>query len=255
MQITESEIVFILVAISSTILILSVFFLLLLTLFNKSSRRKQSELFMAVVDTQEKERQRIGKDLHDDIGPLLSAIKLNMERLQPRVKDNEIMAYVKDLLDDAVKGVRSSAHNLMPDVLQYYDLAAAIQDICNKVNNHGKLTIEFIHHIEGLNISQSATLNIYRILNEIINNTIKHADATTLNITLIKQKHLLVIGIKDNGVGFDTSLVQGTGMKSGIGLKNIESRVNLMNGKYDLKSEPGKGTKIKIILAERNLIN
>jgi two-component system, NarL family, sensor kinase len=243
-QIAEQEIILALIAGSVTLVILTVFFSSLVIIFQKNIRRKQQQLFKAVLETQEKEQQRIGKDLHDEMGPLLSAAKLNLEALKASADTRAAnsISYINMLLDEAVKGVRNSAHDLMPSTLEKFGLIAAIEELCSRVNNVGKIKILLEHQdLEETELDPLTRLNIYRIIQEIINNTLKHSGASELLLTFDRRKKNLSITTRDNGVGFNPETA-----RNGIGLRNIESRVKLLNGEYDVKTGPGQGTQVTI---------
>lgn len=202
----------------------------------------------AVIEAEEKERVRIAKDLHDGVGQLLSAAKLNLSSLQDKLqlKDDEnllLLSNATNLIDDSVKEVRTVSHSMMPNALLKLGLASAVKEFINKLSVGNKLKIDL--DIVGLeNRLEPATETVlFRVLQEIVSNIIKHAKANYINIQLIKHDKELTMLIEDNGVGFDTSKINSF---EGIGLKNILSRVEFLNGKVDFDSTINKGTTVVI---------
>jgi signal transduction histidine kinase len=214
--------------------------------------QQQEARTKAVVEAEENERARIARELHDGIGQQLSAAKLNLSSLQSLIdrKDPEQSAIVKnimEIIDDSVKEVRSVSHNMMPNALLKSGLGTAVREFLNRINITGKLKIEL--EVSGLNERlESITENIlFRVIQEAVNNIIKHSGATVVNIQLIRFENELSLIIQDNGSGFDTGKES-----AGIGLKNIRSRVEFINGTVDFDSSPGKGTTINIEIPVKN---
>lgn len=199
----------------------------------------------AVIEAEEKERIRIAKDLHDGVGQLLSAAKMNLSSIQNKIKidtdeDNVIFKNALELVDESVKEVRTVSHNMMPNTLLKMGLASAVKEFVTKIQNTPNLKVNL--EIVGLSdrLEQEKESVLYRIIQELVSNIIKHAHATELTLQLIKHDTELTIMIEDNGVGFDTSKIS---TFEGIGLKNIMSRVEFINGTVHFDSEPGKGTR------------
>lgn len=200
----------------------------------------QKELLQVVIDSQEAERKRIGQDLHDDVGTALSSLRLTIEMFEPDQKDDESSRYIgmsKDIIDKVIKDVRHISHNLSPPVLSYYGLAAAIEEKCSFINNSGQLEITLIDNAQQvlLQLEQPVALAFYRVLEELVNNTIKHAGATKSTIKFTEIDGGISIEYTDNGKG----LKPGKRPK-GMGLQNIESRLTVVNATYNI-TEGGKG--------------
>ncbi len=200
----------------------------------------------AVIEAEEKERIRIAKDLHDGVGQLLSAAKLNLSGLESKLqlqnKDDEIaLKNALALLDDSVREVRTVSHNMMPNTLLKLGLASAIKEFITKIQGIPNLKVNL--EIVGLDerMGQEKETVLYRIIQEVVSNIIKHAKASELGLQLIKHDNELSIIIEDNGVGFDTSKINSF---EGIGLKNIISRIEFINGTVHFDSTPGRGTTV-----------
>lgn len=214
-----------------------------------AERGKQKELRInAVIEAEEKERRRIAQDLHDGIGQILSAAKLNLSSLEPSIaKGNhpQELAFKNtlDLIDDSVREVRSVSHNMMPNTLIKLGLATALREFITKIGGFPELKIDL--EIVGLDkrLEENTETVLYRVIQEAVNNILKHANANKIGIQLIRHDNELSVVIEDNGVGFD---VQKINEFSGIGLKNIVSRVEFINGKVHFDSTPGKGTTVVI---------
>lgn len=216
--------------------------------FQQAQIDHQKELLRAVIDSQEAERKRIGQDLHDDVGTTVSGLRLLIEMFKP---GNDVKAHedftqsTKTIIDKVVKDVRNISHNLSPSTLRYYGLAAAINEHCTIINQSGKLEIALANNaeqtLEKLPLQTSTAL--YRVLEELLNNTIKHSGASKANINLDMVHNSLHIAYADNGKGLTADVES---VKKGMGMQNIESRLLNINAAYTLAPYSGKGFSIKI---------
>ncbi len=202
----------------------------------------------AIIEAEENERQRIAQDLHDGVGQILSAAKLNLSNLQSHLNpaDAAMQTMLKnsmDLVDDSVKEIRTVSHNMMPNALLKSGLVAAVKEFVQKLNIGDRLKIDL--EITGLSerLEPTSEAILFRVLQEVVSNIVKHAQANFISIQLVKHEQELTMMIEDNGIGFDTNRLQEF---SGIGLKNIQSRVAFLNGHVNFDSSPGKGTTVVI---------
>jgi two-component system, NarL family, sensor kinase len=202
----------------------------------------------AVLDAEEHERQRIGRDLHDGIGQVLSAAKMQLSALQttqytadPIVKDK--LQNALDLVDESVKEVRSISHNMMPNMLIKAGLVSAVREFVSRMNGD---TIKIDLDIVGLDDRLDHTVEsvLYRVLQEIMSNIIRHADASQVTIQLLRHPHELMLMVEDNGKGFDVNQIML--QDEGIGLKNITTRIAYLHGQVHYDSMPSKGTTVTI---------
>jgi len=210
----------------------------------KTEMMKQQEMAVkAVIEAEENERQRIAKDLHDGVGQMMSAAKMNLSAFESEIKfDNEeqkeSLQKVIQLVDESCKEVRTVSHIMMPNALLKNNLAAAIHDFVNKLNNKNLQA-----HVNTVGLDERMGSNIetvlYRVIQECVHNAIKHAGATTLDISLIRDKDGISGTIEDNGKGFDVADKENF---EGIGLKNITTRIEYLKGTVDFDSSPGRGT-------------
>jgi two-component system NarL family sensor kinase len=207
---------------------------------NRKKVQLEKEQIKAVLLAEENERSRIARDLHDGIGQLLSAAKLNLHALENvnLVNKEIVLEKAIGLVDESAKEVRSVSHNLMPNALIKSGLVSAIKNFINQLETEQlKINIE----TSGLNkkINSEIELVVYRIIQECINNVIKHSKANHLFINLSINKNLLNIMIEDNGYGFDVDEIL---RKDGIGIKNMQARVAFLKGTMEIDSKLNKGT-------------
>lgn len=205
--------------------------------------RQQEQAIRAVMEAEENERQRIAKDLHDGVGQMMSAAKMNLSAFESELKfDNEEQRHsfekVINLVDESCREVRTVSHVMMPNALLKNNLGDAIREFTGKLNQK-ELRISV--YTEGLDerLDSNIETMLYRVVQECVNNTIKHAGASTLDISLIRDKDGISGTIEDNGKGFDAGNPE---LMKGIGMKNISSRIEYLKGTVDVDSAPGRGT-------------
>jgi PAS domain S-box-containing protein len=208
-------------------------------------KKKKREIIQAIIDAQEKERRELAYELHDNVNQILSSSKLMLDVVADSQHTNiEFVHRSNEYLGAAIKELRRISHNLSPGILKDISLEAAIQDVVEQINNSGKLHIIYRKRNYIKNkaaASGDIQLTVLRIAQEQLNNIIKHAEATEVLIELFITKTRIVLGVKDNGKGFD---IENT--KRGLGLHNIFNRTEYYQGKVQLTSEPGKGSLLKI---------
>lgn len=206
--------------------------------------QQQDEAAKAVVSAEENERNRMSQTLHDGLGQLLSAAKMNLQAVQDSLHLNPQMntAYNNALVlvDDSIKEMRSVSHQMVTNNVVRTGLANALKELIEKINSN---SLQVNLQVDGLlqNIDSDIQIVVYRIIQEAINNVIKHARANALDIELNMNGNKLKGTIKDNGIGFNTNQI---GKMRGIGLDNIATRIKFLKGAYTLESEQGKGTKL-----------
>ena len=218
------------------------------TSVERALAKEQTKQFKVVLEAQESERKRLARELHDNVGPLLSLIQLYITELQEssdiiKEDEKELLQKSSEVIQEASTETRSISHNLMPGVLIQLGLIPAIRELLNKLNAANKYQINFNSADIKDRFNENIEITNYRILQELLNNIMRHAQATEINIKLSKTKESLNMLVSDNGRGFDTSSVN---LASGIGWKNIRSRLSLINGKVKISSSQ-KGTNVNII--------
>ena len=212
---------------------------------------KDKQLFAvdAMLKGQEEERSRIAKYLHDGLGGLLSGTKLSFTNM----KENLILTpenatqFDKSLsmLDNTINDLRKVAHNLMPEALVKFGLTEALKDFCGSIQSASSVTIDYQKIGEERKISNTASIFIYRIIQELVNNAVKHSKTKEIMVQLAYTNNKIVITVEDDGVGYDVTMAKS---HKGSGLENIEYRVDYFNGTIDTITSPNNGTSVTIEL-------
>ncbi|WP_268229723.1 sensor histidine kinase [Sphingobacterium sp. UT-1RO-CII-1] len=204
----------------------------------------------AMLDGQEKERGRMARDLHDGLGGLLSSTKISLSQLSDQVASpikNDLENSLKQM-DTAVEELRRVAHNLMPDLLNRYGLQEALKDYAARMSNERlDIDVQFLHMESDL--EKDKQLLIYRIIQELVNNAIKHASAKQILIQLVEEETQYHLTVEDDGEGFDVEKVKGN---QSAGLHNIQYRIDFLKGKLHIHSEINVGTSVEITFPKNN---
>lgn len=213
----------------------------------KAILQQQEMAARSIVVAEENERKRIASDLHDGLGQMLTAARFNLSGItdsMASLSGQEKLVFEKavKLLDESCLEVRNVSHNIMPNALIKSGLRNAIKDFIDKIRNT-QLRIELNTVGINGNIDANVEIMIYRIIQECVNNTLKHAGATKLDISLINDEDGLHLTIEDNGKGFDQATLP---LDKGIGMQNIRTRTSYLKGTVDIDSRPGQGTLIAI---------
>jgi len=218
---------------------------------HKQEKRLQKEIFRqqeletkALFEGEQNERIRIARDLHDSVGQMLSLVKMNLSSQEQNPETENIQG----LVDNTISEVRNISHNLIPEELNF-GIFPALENLSDKVNasSKTKMEINIPEEIKEIKFQKQNELSIYRIVQEVVNNMIKHADASSIDLSISKLENSLIINIKDNGKGLDDDSIS---KSSGIGWKNINARVHMMDGKIKIESEKLAGTQIEITLPQ-----
>jgi len=217
--------------------------------FQEALNKQKNELLNTVLAIQDKERKRIAEDIHDSVGSILSAAKLNLSWLEEdrNLFTNEQKSKYQAtlaLLDEAASELRNISHNIMPATLSRLGLIAALQNLFDRISSHSGLRISFTSYGFSERINEEVEMSIYRIILELVNNVVKHAHADEVTVQLIKHASYINITVEDNGTGFNYRQVSAE--TKGIGLNNIMSRVDYLKGRIDIDSRKGVGTTILI---------
>lgn len=214
-------------------------------------QEKQLTATKAVLQGQDEERSRLAKDLHDGLGGMLSGVKFSFSNM----KENMIMtpesqqAFTRnmDMLDGIVHELRRVAHNMMPESLINFGLDVALQDMCNYVQQSGALKVSYQGlGLQNLLVDKNIAINVYRIVQELLNNIMRHAKATEAIVQVGYNEGHFSITVEDNGAGFDSSIIKEQTQRAGIGWSSIQNRVNALKGSIDVQSSPQKGTSVLI---------
>ncbi len=214
--------------------------------FDAVKLRLQTEKTSAIVEAEERERIRLAKELHDGVGPMLSLAKFQLENAMNQTKFNSIeqeslFQNTNTMIDDAAREIRTVSHDLMPNALLMQGLVSAIREFVNRLSLSGKVKVSLDVANLDERLPQLTETVLYRVLQELVGNVIKHSDATSVQIQLVRHENELTMIVEDNGKGFDTSQMPDF---KGIGLKNIMSRIDFLNGKVNFDSSPNSGTTV-----------
>ncbi|MEN9299390.1 MAG: hypothetical protein RLZZ429_1703 [Bacteroidota bacterium] len=217
------------------------FFLVTIIRQHKKRSRQYDDRLRMEVELLETERGRIASDLHDDLGPLLSVIKMNLHLLDTKDKnDLMILGKTANHIDHTAKRLREISNNIMPYTLQRKGLLTAITEMTELLSEGNGISIHLNNQLNDLSITKEKEIHIFRLFQEVLNNTIKHANASEINIQLYQERQEICMLIKDNGCGFDKEKVMDQG--KGLGLQNILRRAGIIKGKVYLETAPGNGT-------------
>jgi len=214
--------------------------------------RSERRVINAIINTEENEKKRFAKDLHDGLGPILSTVKMSLSALTERIKDpagNTILNNTNHLVNEAINTIKDISNNLSPHVLSNFGLASAISAFVTKINQTKVVEIDFKSNMENERLENEKEVVIYRAVCELINNSIQHSGASRIEIELNKHEKFITLQFYDNGRGFDTSALRKEDIK-GMGISNIETRVKTVDGVFILESSPGRGTSALIKMIE-----
>ena len=217
----------------------------ILTIARDISERKEMEdkILTTIIQTEENERKRFAADLHDDLGPILSTVKLFTDLLKKKnykkINEEEAIKNIEELVDAAITSTRTISRNIRPNILQDFGLAAAVNDFCAFINKSESVQIDIKtseYTIEHRGIEESI---LYQAVKELINNTLKHSGAKNIRIELKSHKKQIILYYRDDGVGFDFNTVYK--QTSGLGLNNIVNKIKSVRGTVDINTKPGTG--------------
>jgi PAS domain S-box-containing protein len=208
------------------------------------SARKELEkrVLIATIETEENERSRFAREIHDGLGPLLSTIKLYVNELEHNEKKADHDAniqYINKLINEAVSSARNIANNITPKIITDYGLIRSLENFCQSINATKLLEISFMHEALSHHLGSTIELTLYRIITELINNTIKHAQAQQVHIKLLQEASRIRLSYHDDGIGFELDKALEKSDQT-LGLKNIISRVRSLKGSFSFRNtRPG----------------
>jgi len=200
----------------------------------------------AEITTLEKERTRMAKDLHDELGPMLSVIKFYVDNpASDKQERQEQSRLVSNSVDDVINRIREIAGNLTPTLLIKKGLIAAIRDFAEDASQAASVSIRFQHKVYS-ELPSDLSINIYRIIQEGVHNALKHSHCTEIIIQIKEQEQQLFVVCQDNGIGYDQH--QALNQKNGVGLMSLKSRTEVLEGQMHVKTKPGLGTFLLFII-------
>lgn len=207
----------------------------------REEERKKKEVLQAIIHAQERERHEISHELHDNVSQILTTCKLLLQAAVLR-DDKTYLQQTNENLQKAIDEMRNISHRLNPATLKYIGLEGSVNDLLSKINNTGSIKIDFGYSVSAIDrVHDEIQLALFRIIQEQLNNVIKHADAKNLIIDLAEEKDRIRLTITDDGKGYDLN-----SKKHGLGLRNIFNRAEFHKGTAQIFTEPGKGFKLQV---------
>lgn len=241
MQIIQRWLAFII----SLVLLVGVFYIRKIFQFmrrlDELRSKTEQRVLAAVIRTEEQERQRFAKELHDGLGPLLSVIKMLVSGLDGNKSlevNEKIKQNLRQAVDEAISGVRDISANISPHILNNFGLKDAVEAFIKRLRQSGNFTIHYTTNLTDQRFSYNVEVVVYRVICELINNTLRHAVAKQVTIDLQLEDGVLYLEYTDDGIGFD---VQHVSTHEGMGLNNMRYRLQSGNGNIEITSEQGKG--------------
>ncbi|MBL7774596.1 MAG: sensor histidine kinase [Saprospiraceae bacterium] len=250
LMITAGVLIMLLLAVA-----LIAFFLLSQRKLNDERQKAQArqlelseQLLYSTLTTQENERRRIAKELHDAVGSKLNVLRLNLHRLKKQAPaSNDVAETVGELfgvIDTTIDTTRRIAHDLLPPTIENFGLAEALAEICDHYRHSGALHLEFqVKENTGAQLDKTAELNLFRVVQELLANSVKHGPPTQIYLYLWLMPTSLRLEYSDNGPGFDLSAAH---YKPGLGMQNIQSRLRMIGAELHFESAPGAGVRARI---------
>lgn len=209
---------------------------------NKIQSEQQEIILQNTISAQEKERKRIARDLHDEVGAMLSVVKLNINRIEKKSEQNDAKQLInetRNYIDEVILQVRRISRALLPPSLETLGLFAAVEELANWINKTGQVKVQCFSLGNPCRFDLQKELALFRIIQELVNNSLKHSGGDQIIILSRFRGNSVAFLISDNGKGFQINEMQQTG----LGLKNLESRTKMIGAKIKIHSAPGKGTR------------
>ena len=211
-------------------------------------RESENRVLQAIMQTEERERRQLAKDLHDGIGPLLSNIKMSVSALdksQINGFNRTVVDNINILINESITSLKYTSNNLSPHILDSFGLASAINSFIENINRLGKIDISFNNNIENTRFDSQIETNLYRVICELFQNTVKHAVAYNISLLVHFHEGKLIIQYFDDGIGFNP---EDTVKMNGMGISNMRSRLKALNGEIEFKRIMPKGMMTSVIL-------
>jgi signal transduction histidine kinase len=215
----------------------------------KKSQDRLRQLSVYLQKVQENEKQNISRELHDNFGQILTTIKMNLELIKDKYRDRELREQFKDIeaqLEEARREIRELSYRLRPRVLDDFGLAPALKTMCEDASKRTGISGSFQSYNYTQRLQPEIETHVYRIVQEALNNIVKHSKAKEFSVQLVKHSDKIIISIEDDGIGFENNGEKRASGKSGMGMLNINERALTFNGMVTINSRPGSGTEIII---------
>jgi len=212
----------------------------------------QQKMLQAELESQESERRRLAADLHDSIGGMLSTIRVGISTMAKQLPDPLSVDQTKQMLDDTITSVRRISRDLMPSTLEKFGLSHALRELCERFHATSRITIEFFQEGNPLALDKTRELMIFRVVQELLNNAIKHSQAESISVRLNVTDNAMVT-VEDDGIGFDPDVFKKDAQSGkGLGLFNIENRARLLGAKLEFAKGLSRGSRTTLILPNEN---
>lgn len=214
---------------------------------NRLRRENESRVLSAIIKTEEKDRQLFARELHDGLAPILSSIKMALSAIDKKTIGSvnyRIMDKTETAVDNAIQTIKEISNKLSPQVIERFGLEKAIRNFTGNIITGDGIVFDVNSNLEGRRFDYNTEIVLYRIVCELVTNTLKHAAASSVEIALFGREDELEMSYSDNGAGFEHGKVKSQGM----GLSNIESRVKSLDGQFEMHSAKGQGFYMKITL-------
>jgi signal transduction histidine kinase len=216
-----------------------------------SQKEMEANSVLSIIASQENERSRLAREIHDGIGPLLSTAKLELDSFLDEIRDDEHhltyekLLNIREIIDSITNDLRDLSHHLLPRLLDEFGLYSACKSLVNRINSSGAANVEFYCNFTNeTRFDRNIELNLYRCGQELLNNAIKHSKADEILVQLIKHDSSIVMMVEDDGIGFRSG--ESNPEHFGIGLTNIETRVRTLDGEFTIDSVVNRGTTASI---------
>jgi signal transduction histidine kinase len=216
-------------------------------------KENESRVLSAIVRTEENERLNFSKELHDGLGPLLSSVKMAISAsltMKSDVKENKVLANAEKLIDESITSLKEISNKLSPHILNNFGLNKAIKSFISRLPDTGSLSINFETNTENKRFLYNVEVVIYRVVCELISNSLQHSQARNIYITLFEEDSFLKLDYLDDGIGFNKDILKIE--EKGLGFENIRSRVISLNGTIDTYTMPGEGVRVHITIGKIN---
>lgn len=212
-------------------------------------RKAEERAISAIIEGEERERQRIAKELHDGLGQYLSASNMNLKSVYEDIEDiseelNSTFETGLRFLSHAISETRNISQNLLPKAIQDYGLELAAESLTNQLRKSHKIDVYFYSSLNDVELPDKVQINLYRILQEALNNATRHANPTKIEVQLAYSEGEVLMTIEDNGIGFDTNAVN----VEGLGIRSMKTRVGAMSANLDIVSNKGRGTIVSVVV-------
>ncbi len=237
---------------TSVFLLLGVVFIRRLFKFLKRiddiRRESETRVLQAIMQTEERERRQLAKDLHDGIGPLLSNIKMSvsaLDKTQITGFNRTVVDNISTLINESITALKYTSNNLSPHILDNFGLASAVNSFMENINRIGKIEITFNNNVETIRFESQIETNLYRIICELFQNTVKHANASKVSLLVHFNEGKIIVQYFDDGAGFDP---EDAVKMNGMGISNMKSRLKALSGEIEFRRIQPRGMMTSIVL-------